>query len=133
MIRPFVTVIAPLLCACLDVQPAAMYCATEPAPAASRQPGMTYHRDIEPLINAKCAGCHSNSGAGPFSLTNWAEVKPHVDEIFAAVVGHGPIALSDALEAAARSDLYAAVRDMSGEILNLGRVNGSRRRYRTWR
>ena len=51
----------------------------------------------------------------------------------AAVVGHGPIALSDALEAAARSDLYAAVRDMSGEILNLGRVNGSRRRYRTWR
>ncbi len=39
----------------------------------------------------------------------------------AAVVGQGPIALSDALEAAARGDLYAAVRDMSGEILNLGR------------
>ena len=117
MIRPFVTVIAPLLCACLDVQPAAMYCATEPAPAASRQPGMTYHRDIEPLINAKCAGCHSNSGAGPFSLTNWAEVKPHVDEIFAAVVGRRmppwppapccheylrPLALSDEQIAAVR-------------------------------
>ena len=39
----------------------------------------------------------------------------------AAVVGEGPIALSDALEVAARGELYAAVRGMSGEILNLGR------------
>ena len=41
--------------------------------------------------------------------------------LHATVVGEGPIPLSDALEVAARGDLYAAVRGMSGEILDLGR------------
>ncbi len=86
MRRHAVALISVSLCACLDVQPAALYCASEPAPAASTKPGITYHRDIEPLINAKCAGCHSESGIGPFPLTNWAEVKPHIDQIFAEVV-----------------------------------------------
>lgn len=38
----------------------------------------------------------------------------------AEVVG-GPIPLADALEAAARGELFAAVRDVQGEILKLGR------------
>jgi Domain of unknown function (DUF222) len=39
----------------------------------------------------------------------------------ATLVGYGPIPLGDALEVAARGDLYAAIRDMHGEILNFGR------------
>jgi hypothetical protein len=39
----------------------------------------------------------------------------------AALVGYGPIPLEDALEVAARGELYAAIRDMRGEILNFGR------------
>jgi Domain of unknown function (DUF222) len=39
----------------------------------------------------------------------------------ATLVGHGPITLEDALEVAARGELYAAIRDMNGEILNFGR------------
>ena len=39
----------------------------------------------------------------------------------AHLVGHGPIPLADAVEAAARGELYAAVRDVKGEILKFGR------------
>jgi hypothetical protein len=39
----------------------------------------------------------------------------------ATLVGVGPITLEDALEVAARGELYAAIRDMNGEILNFGR------------
>jgi Domain of unknown function (DUF222) len=39
----------------------------------------------------------------------------------AELIGHGPITIEDALEAAARGELYAAILDMNGEILNLGR------------
>jgi Domain of unknown function (DUF222) len=39
----------------------------------------------------------------------------------AELIGHGPISLEDALEVAARAELYGAIRDMSGEILNFGR------------
>jgi Domain of unknown function (DUF222) len=39
----------------------------------------------------------------------------------AELVGQGPIPLSDALEVAARSELFAAIRGADGEILNFGR------------
>jgi Domain of unknown function (DUF222) len=39
----------------------------------------------------------------------------------AELVGVGPITLKEVLEVAARGELYAAVRDMTGEILNFGR------------
>jgi hypothetical protein len=39
----------------------------------------------------------------------------------AELVGHGPITLGEALEVVARGELYAAIRDIHGEILNFGR------------
>ena len=39
----------------------------------------------------------------------------------AEAVGHGPIPLADALEVAARGQLYACIRDARGEVLKFGR------------
>jgi hypothetical protein len=43
------------------------------------QPGentsdVTYHADVKPIIDAKCANCHLDGGVAPFSLTTFDEV-----------------------------------------------------------
>ena len=45
----------------------------------------------------------------------------NAETLEAHLVGHGPIPLSDAVEAVARGELYAVVRDAKGEILKFGR------------
>ena len=37
--------------------------------------GVTYYQHLKPLIDAKCAGCHSDTGIAPFALTTWDEVN----------------------------------------------------------
>jgi hypothetical protein len=61
------------------------------------------------------AGSTSKSGKPALVITIDAKT------LDAELIGHGPISLEDALEVAARAELYAAIRDMSGEILNFGR------------
>jgi hypothetical protein len=61
------------------------------------------------------AGSASKSGKPALVITIDAKT------LEAELVGHGPIPLEDALEVAARAELYAAIRHMSGEILNFGR------------
>src|SRR5688572_3578617 len=36
--------------------------------------GLTYHKDIRPIIQAKCAPCHHPGGGAPFSLETYADV-----------------------------------------------------------
>ncbi|WP_432411815.1 hypothetical protein [Rasiella sp. SM2506] len=35
----------------------------------------TYYGEVESIINTNCASCHKPNGYGPFSLTNYSEVK----------------------------------------------------------
>ncbi|MDY7230849.1 hypothetical protein [Hyalangium rubrum] len=56
---------------------------TEPAPEPV-QPA-TYHRDIAPLVQEKCGGCHVQDGIAPFSLQSYAEVFPMRRAVEAAV------------------------------------------------
>ncbi len=37
---------------------------------------LTYHRDIAPLLGAKCGACHAPGGIGPMPLSTYAEVSP---------------------------------------------------------
>lgn len=46
-----------------------------PLLATGEEPGVTYHRDIAPIIYANCTGCHRPGESGPFPLTNFAEVS----------------------------------------------------------
>ena len=35
---------------------------------------VTYHKDVRPIIEAKCSSCHSDGEIAPFSLDNYAAV-----------------------------------------------------------
>jgi len=38
---------------------------------------LTFHKDIQPIIQEKCVNCHRVGGAGPMPLTSWEEVSPY--------------------------------------------------------
>lgn len=39
---------------------------------------VTYAKDVKPVMDANCAGCHS---PGPLALTNYNQVKNNIDNI----------------------------------------------------
>jgi hypothetical protein len=46
---------------------------------------LTYYRDIKPIVDAKCAGCHFEGGAPPMPLGTYEEVAAHAGTIELAV------------------------------------------------
>ncbi|MCY4016053.1 MAG: hypothetical protein OXE54_02540 [Gammaproteobacteria bacterium] len=44
--------------------------------AASADDGLTYSRDIAPILQQKCAGCHNPEGIGPMPLMDYQQVRP---------------------------------------------------------
>jgi hypothetical protein len=44
------------------------------SPAGSAAPGPTWYRDVEPIVIAKCQGCHTDGGIAPFPLGGYEEV-----------------------------------------------------------
>ena len=36
---------------------------------------VTFHKDIEPILQARCQGCHSGNGIAPFALVTYADAK----------------------------------------------------------
>ncbi|GAB0155428.1 hypothetical protein CHRYSEOSP005_06890 [Chryseobacterium sp. Alg-005] len=39
---------------------------------------VTYNKDVKPIVEANCVGCHS---PGPQALTNYDQVKQNIDNI----------------------------------------------------
>lgn len=46
---------------------------------------LTYHRDIRPIVERECVGCHSNGNIAPFTLTSYGDVVEHQDGMYAAI------------------------------------------------
>ncbi len=46
---------------------------------------VTWYRDVKPLIDTKCGGCHQTGGIAPFSLTEASQVRGMKDAILRAV------------------------------------------------
>lgn len=46
---------------------------------------LTYVRDIEPLLNAKCVNCHTAGGIGPFALDTYEQVAAAKGAVKASV------------------------------------------------
>jgi hypothetical protein len=60
-------------------------CDTKPEPAN------TWHKNVGPLVQRKCGGCHVEGGIAPFSLQTYAQAHEMRDSINAAVrSGHMP-------------------------------------------
>jgi len=45
----------------------------------------TWYRDIEPLVVAKCQGCHTDSGIAPFPLMTYQDFVPVREAVFQSV------------------------------------------------
>ena len=60
-------------------------CGESEAPVEPPAPPPTYHRDIAPLVQEKCGGCHVEGGIAPFSLQRYEDVFPMRTAIQAAV------------------------------------------------
>lgn len=43
---------------------------------SSADSGVTWHKDIAPLVTEKCVGCHNDNGIAPFSMESYADVEP---------------------------------------------------------
>ncbi len=50
-------------------------------PSAAAPPGVTFSKDIAPIMYANCAVCHHAGGSAPFSLLTYAEVKKRAAQI----------------------------------------------------
>jgi hypothetical protein len=46
------------------------------APAAFAQDEITFHRDIEPILQRSCQNCHREGGVGPMPLVSYEQVAP---------------------------------------------------------
>lgn len=47
--------------------------------------GVTFHKDVLPVLQARCQGCHRAGEAAPMSLMTYAEARPWAKAIRAAV------------------------------------------------
>ncbi len=59
-------------------------CGESAAPPAPPPPA-SYHRDVAPLVQEKCGGCHVEGGIAPFPLQTYAQTFEMRDAIKAAV------------------------------------------------
>ena len=46
------------------------------AGAVSAQDEVTFHKDIEPILQRSCQNCHRDGGAGPMPRVTYEEVAP---------------------------------------------------------
>ena len=57
---------------------AALACSsTPPAPPGA----ITFHKDVEPILQKSCQMCHVPGGIAPFSLTTYADAKPYAADM----------------------------------------------------
>jgi hypothetical protein len=70
---------------------------TAPAPMGAASAGaITYQKDIRPVVEARCVGCHTQGGSGPFALTSWSDVDQYKSLMVTAVQSrHMPPWLAD--------------------------------------
>jgi len=58
---------------------------TVETPTTGGEPALTYYRDIKPILDRKCAGCHRPGDIGPFAITTYAETQLMAPVIAASV------------------------------------------------
>jgi hypothetical protein len=54
-------------------------------PLASAAAPVTFHKDVAPILQARCQGCHHPGDIGPMSLISFREVRPWAKAIRTAV------------------------------------------------
>ena len=92
MITFVLALVACTFCACSDNGTSAgkdAATAQEDAPVATADAsteagvgsGLTYWKDVLPIVESKCMGCHQTGGIAPFSMQTYAETKKYAPMI----------------------------------------------------
>ncbi len=58
-----------------------------PPEGVTKKDGMTYYKDVQPIMQRSCQGCHVTGGVGPFALTTYDEAFAKSAQVSSAVVG----------------------------------------------
>ena len=53
---------------------------------AAEKPAVTFHRDVEPVLQKRCQGCHRPGQVAPMSLLTYQDTRPWAKAMKAAVV-----------------------------------------------
>jgi hypothetical protein len=53
----------------------ALACGQPPPPAPSATP--TFHKDVQPIVERSCGGCHVAGGIAPFPLQSYSDAQPY--------------------------------------------------------
>ncbi len=56
--------------------PLVLLCLSAPFAAYAQQDEVTFHRDIEPILQRSCQNCHRVGGVGPMPLVTYEQVAP---------------------------------------------------------
>src|SRR5579862_3482208 len=59
-------------------------CAGAAPAAAAQQPAasqVTFHKDIEPILQRSCQRCHNHNSVAPMSLLTYAQARPYAREM----------------------------------------------------
>src|SRR5580704_7891116 len=51
-------------------------------------PAVTFHKEVEPILQNRCQGCHRPGEAAPMPLMSYQEARPWAKAIKAAVLLH---------------------------------------------
>ena len=53
-------------------------------PAMQAESGVTFHKDVEPILQRNCQGCHRPGETAPMSLLSYKDARSKVLEAFEA-------------------------------------------------
>ena len=70
MIRSLVLSSTVLSLAACGGSSASMLPPIPPPPGVTKKDGVTYYKDVQPIMQRSCQGCHVSGGVGPFPLTS---------------------------------------------------------------
>ncbi|MCB9638444.1 MAG: monooxygenase [Myxococcales bacterium] len=59
---------------------------TTPTENTTKSQGITYHKDVRPLLESRCVQCHQEGGVGPYNLDTYADASKVRELIKAQVV-----------------------------------------------
>src|SRR5260221_5389715 len=67
---------------------AAMLVALGVQPVFAADAAPTYTKDIAPIFQAKCEGCHRTDGMGPMKLVTYEDARPWAKSIAQRIASH---------------------------------------------
>ena len=87
MIRSLVLSSAALSLAACEVGSVCMLPPIPAPPGVTKKDGVTYYKDVQPIMKRSCQGCHVSGVVGPVPLTSYDEAFQNSGPISAAGVG----------------------------------------------